>query len=280
LKSKKSARFGDLQMLGDEIDKDGNYNYGNDENDKKDKEESKKDKESKKEETNNTCNYLFSFLGLGIGLDFLSSKSKKRSSKDTLWNNDKDGNDKYRDGDDNDRDKDGKDKDKDKDGKDKDGKDKDGIDIGLPPPGPPPQPPSCPPPPPSDPPPPPSCPPPPVTTTNSTSDDLPKLSQRDAFLLEISKARSQKTQKKSPINQQPKPKKLEEQITKPDLIMELLGYMESPGGNVSQFAEALTSYTDTSRNFIDTFVRRGWLLGVRVDVVKNNITEPESCVVW
>jgi DNA-binding winged helix-turn-helix (wHTH) protein len=56
--------------------------------------------------------------------------------------------------------------------------------------------------------------------------------------------------------------------------------MESPGGNVSQFAEALTAYTDTSRNFIDTFVRRGWLLGVRVDVVKSSNDDQEACLVW
>lgn len=62
--------------------------------------------------------------------------------------------------------------------------------------------------------------------------------------------------------------------------MELLGFMEAPGGNVAQIAEVLSNATDTSRNFIDTYVRRGWVVGVRVDVKRPPNLPQEPCSIW
>lgn len=80
---------------------------------------------------------------------------------------------------------------------------------------------------------------------------------------------------------QPKKVYVEHVASKSDLIMELLGFMEAPGGNVSEYAERCVTATDTSRNFIDTFVRRGWLLAVRVDVASNALNpKPDACTIW
>ncbi|KAI8905416.1 hypothetical protein EDD86DRAFT_65606 [Gorgonomyces haynaldii] len=152
--------------------------------------------------------------------------------------------------------------------------------IGPPPPPPPPGmgPPPPPPPPGMGPPPPPGG----APVVQATAPPA-GMSQRDAFLLEIQNAKLKKKKRAAPP-QKPKPveKPKEPELNKSDLIMELLGYMEAPGGNVSEYAEKCTIATDTARNFIYTFVRRGWLLGFRVDVDRGDKPnkKPEPCMVW
>ncbi|KAJ3040102.1 hypothetical protein HDV00_011426 [Rhizophlyctis rosea] len=48
-----------------------------------------------------------------------------------------------------------------------------------------------------------------------------------------------------------------------DLFIEMLGYMEAPGGNVEELSEKCKSATNTARGFIFTLVRRGWFFGFR-----------------
>lgn len=118
-------------------------------------------------------------------------------------------------------------------------------------------------------------------TFDSNISDEPKLSQRDQFLAEIANSKSRRRNQAQTLPPKAKPKFHEPEVTKSDLIMELLGFMEAPGGNVSEYAEKCTLATDTARNFIDTFVRRGWLLGVRVDVHKGpKCPIPEPCTIW
>ncbi|KAJ3026166.1 hypothetical protein HK097_006511, partial [Rhizophlyctis rosea] len=50
---------------------------------------------------------------------------------------------------------------------------------------------------------------------------------------------------------------------KSDLFIEMLGYMEAPGGNVEELSEKCKSATNTARGFIFTLVRRGWFFGFR-----------------
>lgn len=107
---------------------------------------------------------------------------------------------------------------------------------------------------------------------------------RGNFLLEIQNAKLRKQNRKVTVQEPTTPSPVKEALvkSKSDLIMELLGYMEAPGGNVSEYAEKCLAATNTARNYIDTFIRRGWLLALRVEVKRDAsiCPEPEVCAIW
>jgi chemotaxis protein histidine kinase CheA len=59
-------------------------------------------------------------------------------------------------------------------------------------------------------------------------------------------------------------KKAREDGEKNDLIIELLGYMEAPNGNLEELTDKAKNSTHVSRGFIYTLLRRGWLDGYRI----------------
>ena len=59
-------------------------------------------------------------------------------------------------------------------------------------------------------------------------------------------------------------KKLQIEAERNDLFIELLGYMEAPHGNLEELTDKVKSSTGTSRGFIFTLIRRGWIVGYRV----------------
>ncbi|KAJ3140053.1 hypothetical protein HK101_003579, partial [Irineochytrium annulatum] len=60
----------------------------------------------------------------------------------------------------------------------------------------------------------------------------------------------------------PKPK-IDEAVVRNELLIELMGFMEAPGGNLEELTDKCKSSTATSRGFIFSLIRRGWLIGYR-----------------
>ena len=71
-----------------------------------------------------------------------------------------------------------------------------------------------------------------------------------------------------------------------NLIMEMLGFMETPSGSIDDLLEKCIKTTAISRGFIYTLIRRGWLkaLKVKVDYSPEQIVRPKEkiapCIVY
>ncbi|KAJ3117388.1 hypothetical protein HDU96_006913 [Phlyctochytrium bullatum] len=66
------------------------------------------------------------------------------------------------------------------------------------------------------------------------------------------------------IEKPPEKAKEDEEVEKNHLFIELLGYMETPGGNLDEFTEKAQKSTDVSREFIYRLLRQTWVEGYRV----------------
>ncbi|TPX67860.1 hypothetical protein SpCBS45565_g03465 [Spizellomyces sp. 'palustris'] len=157
---------------------------------------------------------------------------------------------------------------------------------GGPPPPPPPPPPPLPPTMGGGPPPPP--PPPSVRGLPPTSAPIvDPVDMQSAFLAEL---RDPNRRRKLRKVQAPAPKPVatpvktgpteaDIEMEKSELFIEMLGFMEAPGGNIEELAEKCKSITNTGRGFIFTLIRRGWLLGYRL-VDGQDVKPAKPCQVW
>ncbi|KAI8822918.1 uncharacterized protein EV422DRAFT_565786 [Fimicolochytrium jonesii] len=73
--------------------------------------------------------------------------------------------------------------------------------------------------------------------------------------------------------------KVDVEAEKNDLYMEMLGYMQAPGGNIEDLLEKCRSATNTARGFLFTLVRRGWLEGYRLTDNLEKIPA-KACQLW
>ncbi|KAJ3164128.1 hypothetical protein HDU88_005626 [Geranomyces variabilis] len=165
--------------------------------------------------------------------------------------------------------------------------------IGAGPPPPPPPPPMMgggPPPPPPPPPmlgggpsPPPPPPPPGGSAPAPAPAEAAPLDGQAAFLAEL-KNPKRKLRKVQPPPERPvvmpvEPTPVDTEGEKNDLYIEMLGYMQAPGGNVEELADKCQALTHTARGFIFTLVRRGWVNAYRLNSsLPSRPAKP--CTVW
>ncbi|KAJ3140320.1 hypothetical protein HDU90_008548 [Geranomyces variabilis] len=165
--------------------------------------------------------------------------------------------------------------------------------MGRGPPPPPPLPPMMgggPPPPPPPPPmlgggpPPPPPPPPPGGSAPAPAHaEAAPLDGQAAFLAEL-KNPKRKLRKVQPPPERPvvipvEPTPVDTEGEKNDLYIEMLGYMQAPGGNVEELADKCQALTHTARGFIFTLVRRGWVNAYRLNSsLPSRPAKP--CTVW
>ncbi|KAJ3168698.1 hypothetical protein HDU87_000986 [Geranomyces variabilis] len=164
--------------------------------------------------------------------------------------------------------------------------------MGGGPPAPPPPPPIMgggPPPPPPPPPmigggpPPPPPPPPPGGAPAPAPAEAAPLDGQAAFLAELKnpkrKLRKVQLPPERPVVIPVEPAPVDTEGEKNDLYIEMLGYMQAPGGNVEELAEKCQALTHTARGFIFTLVRRGWVNAYRLNSSLPSCPA-KPCTVW
>ncbi|KAJ3012356.1 hypothetical protein HKX48_006320 [Thoreauomyces humboldtii] len=104
---------------------------------------------------------------------------------------------------------------------------------------------------------------------------------QSAFLAELRNPNRRKLRKVQPVVARPIAivKDVDPEAEKQDIYIEMLGYMQAPGGNIEELTEKCKNLTNTNRGFIFTLIRRGWLAAFRLlDVLESAPDKP--CEVW
>ncbi|KAI8920219.1 hypothetical protein DFJ77DRAFT_451709 [Powellomyces hirtus] len=128
-------------------------------------------------------------------------------------------------------------------------------------------------------------PPPPPGVASTPAPEAEPVDAQSAFLAELRDPNRRRKLRKvaAPPSKAPVAEKVatpaDAEAEKNDLYIEMLGYMQAPGGNIEELGDKCKSLTNTARGFIFTLIRRGWLAGVRL--LDNLETHPaKPCQLW